>query len=234
MKCNASYLSASAMAGVGHEQAGAPERVVLLHGILNPRWVMTPLARRLKSEGFTVYVWPYPGSRKKIEDHAASLAVYVKELPGTGVIHFVGFSLGALVIRYMLTHFPLAHVGRFVMIGPPNHGSARGEKLYRGKAFIRWLYGNLAMRQLFPSAIDFYERCGIPPVEFGIIAGDLGPKKWWLPGLSGPHDGTVTVESARLEGAKDFITLNHWHMALLWARDTKESVVHFLKRGSFR
>jgi pimeloyl-ACP methyl ester carboxylesterase len=194
-------------------------RVVLLHGILNPRWVMLPLARRLNKEGFNATLWSYPGSRKPVEAHAANLAAHLKTLPGQGPVHFVGFSLGSLVIRYMLSNFPLDNAGRFVMIGPPNHGSAKAEALYQS-ALFRWIYGKHSIRQLFPSAVDFYARCGIPPVEFGIIAGE--------------HDEAVSVASARLEGAKDFVLSPHTHMSLIWARHTADQTVHFLKNGKFQ
>ena len=193
-------------------------KVVLLHGILNPRWVMRRLAQRLTKEGFEAQVWGYPGSRKKIEDHAAQLAEYLNAIPGHEPVHFVGFSMGSLVIRYLLSNFPFQRAGRFVMIGPPNHGSAMAETLYKYAVF-RWIYGNHSIRQLFPSAKEFYERCGIPPVEFGIIAGR--------------YDLAVPADHARLEGAKDFVLLKHAHMPMLLARDTADHTVHFLKHGKF-
>ena len=194
-------------------------KVILVPGILNPGWVMAPLAWRLKKEGFEPLIWTYPGSRKQVEEHAADLAAYVKTLPGHEPVHFVGFSLGALVVRYLLSNMPFARAGRFVMIGPPNHGSARAEKFHR-IALFRWMYGNRSIRQLFPSAVDFYTRCGIPSVEFGILAGR--------------YDPAVSISSARLEGAKDFMVLNHAHITLLWARETGHYVTHFLKNGKFQ
>jgi pimeloyl-ACP methyl ester carboxylesterase len=146
------------------------ERVVLLHGILNPRWVMWPLARRLRREGFEPMVWAFPGSRRYIEELSQSLGKFVNSIPGNAPIHFAGFSLGSLVARHYLSTAPPRRAGRFVMIGPPNHGCQKAQDLYRF-AWFRWLYGHHAIRQMFPGS-DFFRSIGIPKVEVGVIAGE--------------------------------------------------------------
>ena len=193
---------------------------------------MWPLARRLRREGYDARLWGYPGSRKPVEDHAATLAAYVQTIPGNGPIHFVGFSLGAIVTRFLLASSPLARAGRFVMIGPPNHGCGKAEYLYRYRWF-RWFYGDQSILQLFPSHKAFYKTVGTPPVEFGIIAGGKNDERGFLSGFGEDNDGTITVASARLEGARDFIVLPHWHTPLVWARDTQDQVTAFLKDGYF-
>jgi pimeloyl-ACP methyl ester carboxylesterase len=209
------------------------ETVILLHGILNPCVIMIPAARRLRKEGYQTFVWGYPGSRNTVEAHAASLRKFVESIPGDRPIHFVGFSLGAIVIRYMLTNLPIPRAGRFVMIGPPNHGCAMAEEL-SAKPWFPWIYGNKSIRQLFPSAAAFRKVCGIPPVEFGIIAGGTGDARGFAQGWGEDNDSTVTVASTRLSGAKDFVVLPYWHMPLVWARPTLDRVVHFLREGTFQ
>jgi triacylglycerol lipase len=209
------------------------ETVVLLHGILTPRWIMWPIARRLRKEGYRTALWAFPGSRSVVETHAAALRSYVDTLPGEGPIHFVGFSLGAIVARYLLAHVPMPRAGRFVMIGPPNHGSALAEYLFKYRWF-RWSFGTTSVRQLFPGATAFFEACGIPPVEFGIIAGGTGDARGFASAWNEDNDGTVTVESTRLPGARDFIRLRCLHMLLVFARVTQDQVVYFLRHGSFQ
>ena len=127
---------------------------------------------------------------------------------------------------------PVAAGSRFVMIGPPNNGCEIAEELYHHRIF-RWAYGERAIRQLFASDKAFHEECGIPPIEFGIIAGGKGDVKGFYSGLGHDNDGTVTVASTRLQGARDFIILPHTHMGLLISKQVSRQVEHFLQEGNF-
>ena len=157
---------------------------------------------------------------------------YVMGINNNKRIHFVGFSQGAIVIRYFVTHYRVPHKGRFVMIGPPNHGSALAEHYYH-YAWFRMLYGDKAIKELFPNRKAFFKECGIPRMEFGIIAGGAGDGKGYSDRLAGDDDGMVSVESARLEGARDFILLRHRHLGLVFSEDTARQTLHFIQKGTF-
>ena len=43
----------------------------------------------------------------------------------------------------------------------------------------------------------------------------------------------MTVESARLEGAADFIAVNATHTFIMRSRVAQEQVLHFLRTGQF-
>ena len=193
---------------------------------------MNGIAKVLREAGYPVYNWGYPSASKTIEGQAASLNKYVKIINKNKRIHFVGFSQGAIIIRYMVTHYRIPHKGRFVMIGPPNHGSALAEHYYH-YAWFQMLYGNQSIKELFPSRKNFFKECGIPRMEFGIIAGGAGDGKGYSNGLRGDNDGMVSVESARLEGAKDFILLRHRHIPLIFSGDTARQTLHFIQTGKF-
>jgi triacylglycerol lipase len=208
------------------------DTVILLHGILNPSWIMTRIARRLRREGYRVVNWDYPGRGRLIEEHAARLAIFVRSVDGHGPIHFVGFSLGGIVIRYYLTHYDSPRAGRLVMIGSPNHGSEKIDAFYPRRWF-RWLYGTRAMAQLRAGNRRFFDEMGIPRVEFGVIAGGRGDERGYSRLLVGDNDGAVSVESAKLEGTADFILLPHTHTMLILAPDTARHVAVFLRHGRF-
>jgi triacylglycerol lipase len=152
------------------------QTIVLVHGLLNKPFVMNGIAKVLREEGYPVYNWGYPSTAATIEEHAASLQRYVTSLKPNRRIHFVGYSQGAIVIRYMLTHYRIPHTGRLVMIGPPNHGSELAEHYYH-YGWFRMLYGHEAIKELFPARKKFFEACGIPRMSFGIIAGGAGDGK---------------------------------------------------------
>jgi pimeloyl-ACP methyl ester carboxylesterase len=209
-----------------------PATVVLLHGILNPALIMAPIARHLRRDGYRVINWGYPARSRLIEEHAAQLAALVQSIDGDGPIHFVGFSLGGIVIRYYLTHYDAPRAGRLVMIGSPNLGTEKVDVFYQRRWF-RWLYGSRAMSQLRAANRRFFEEMGVPSVEFGVIAGGRDDGHGFSRLLKGDDDGAVSVESAKLEGAADFILLPHTHTVLVLAPETVRQVAAFLHNGQF-
>jgi pimeloyl-ACP methyl ester carboxylesterase len=206
--------------------------VVLLHGILNPALIMARIVRRLRRDGYRVVNWGYPGRNRLIEEHAADLDAVIRSVDGDGPIHFVGFSLGGLVIRYYLTHYDSPRAGRLVMIGSPNQGTEKVDAFYPRRWF-RWLYGTRSMAQLRATNRRFFDEMGVPPVEFGIIAGGRGDERGFSRLLDGDDDGAVSVRSAKLEGAADFILLPHTHTMLVLAPETARHVAVFLRDGRF-
>ncbi len=221
-----------ALFGAGALEAREKETVVLLHGILNKPFFMKKIEGAFIKEGYEVVNWGYPSTEKTIEEHAKDLDKSMQSLRGKK-IHFVAFSLGSILVRYYLRHYPGSDVGRFVMIAPPNHGSEMVDKLY-SEAWFRWIYGDKSIEQLQSSNSEFLvKECGIPQCEFGIIAGGLGDGKGFNPLLKGDNDGTVPVESAHLEGAKDFVLLPYEHTALIFSDKTSRNAVHFIRNGKF-
>lgn len=209
-----------------------PEAVVVVHGIMNKPFVMEPLARKLRAAGYQVYNWGYPSTGGLIQEHAKNLSDYVQTLPKDQTLHYVGFSQGGIILRYALTHFGLPAKGRLVLIGPPNHGCEMAEDFYK-YAWFRGLYGDKSIKQLFVKQNDFLATVGIPKIEFGIIAGGKGDDQGYSRRIPGDDDGTVSVASTRLEGARDFVLLPHMHTPLVWAADTADQVKAFLHAGHF-
>ncbi len=216
----------------GVEEKVEGESVILLHGILNTPLFMKNIESALSREGYHVLNIGYPSRDKTIEQHAEDLVPFVRSVPEGDVIHFVGFSLGTQIIRYYLNHHTVSKPGRFVMIAPPNHGSEMADYFYQFEWFP-WLYGTHSGPQLKASNRKFFESLGKPPIPFGIIAGGRGNKTGISPFLPGDDDGTVSVESARLEGAEDFILIDSDHTALLFLNKTSSQTVMFLKEGHF-
>ena len=76
----------------------------------------------------------------------------------------------------------------------------------------------------------------LPPAhyEVGVIAGSdsLNPVGSHM--IPGEDDGTVSVESARLEGMSDFLVLPVSHTMILVSGDAAEQTIAFLRTGRFR
>jgi hypothetical protein len=72
-----------------------------------------------------------------------------------------------------------------------------------------------------------------PDFEFGIVVGGKGDDKGFNRLLPGDDDGTVTVASARLPGAADFLRIPKIHAFLMSDATVISAVQHFLEHGRF-
>jgi pimeloyl-ACP methyl ester carboxylesterase len=214
--------------------------VLVLHGIGDTRWRLSPLSHYLAKEGgYTAFNVSYASTRSGLGDHAESLASVIAHLDGIEQIDLVGFSLGSLVIRRyfgdpndpLTPRRPDPRIRRLVMIGPPNDGSKLAADL--GKhAIFREILGPSG-QELGPQWQWAKQNLPAPSCEFGIVAGGTGGEKGYNPLLPGDDDGIVTVQSARLAGAADFVLVAKIHPQLPLDGHVHELVLRFLQRGYF-
>jgi pimeloyl-ACP methyl ester carboxylesterase len=199
--------------------------VILAHGLWVPGLVMRPLAARLARAGFRCRIFSYLGARRPIAAHAERLARFAIE---TGPAHFVGHSLGGLVILEALNGHPEIAAGRVVLLGTPARGcySARrfarypGGRWFLGQSEVLWREDRVA-RWMRPEALGVI--AGSLPLGLG---GALGP-------LPGTNDGVVSVEESTVEGMTERVVLPVGHSAMLLSARVAEQVAAFLEGGRF-
>lgn len=205
------------------------ESVILFHGILRSARSMRSLARRLQAQGYRVLNVDYPSRRFDL----AGLAEWVRKpiesfLAGqTERVHFVGHSMGGLLIRYYLHAYPLATLGRMVMLGTPNRGSEVADLLQRFAPY-RWLYG-LAGQQLCTRT----EHVPLGGSDIGVVAGNfsIDPLCSWIIGQT--NDGKVSIESTRPDVAHAHVILRASHSFMPGNKAVQALVMRFLKDGKF-
>ena len=99
------------------------ERVVLLHGFAESRWVMWPMGCWLKRSGFDVTNWPYRSLTQPIANHAERLGEYLSELDASDCRYsIVAHSMGSIITRVALMQGAYKGLNRVVMLAPPNRG----------------------------------------------------------------------------------------------------------------
>lgn len=212
--------------------------VFFRHGIAINRYFLLPMERYFLRRGWEVRNATYPTTKKLVEEHARDLSEEMlatrRELQRKGDPHemyAVTHSMGGLVLRYALTHFEMPALRRAVMLVPPNNGSVTA-RFFRNFPPYRWIFGNIAGRQLAADPPGIFAEAGVPSgVEIGIIAGNV-PWKLWPVRLQRPHDGVVAVAESQLDPFP-LKVLPYGHTPILFVRSAWEDVEHFLEQGRF-
>lgn len=209
--------------------------VVLLHGLARSARSMRPLQRRLDAAGFQVINLAYPSRRHSLE-HLAELvrAEVVAKLPeGEGTpVHMVTHSMGGIVLRQIQNDDPLPGLRRVVMLSPPNQGSEVSDGL-RDWPLVRRLFGP-AFRQLGTDSETGPSRYGPVDFELGVITGDRSIN--WINSflfISGPDDGKVSLDAAKVEGMCDYRVVHVTHPFIMRKPEVMRLTVRFLQTGGF-
>jgi pimeloyl-ACP methyl ester carboxylesterase len=208
------------------------EGVVLLHGIMKSSKSLSRLAAHLASQGFAVLNLDYPSTRmslaelrETVHEQIAAFASRVARL------HFVGFSMGGLVIRaYLKAHRP-QNLGRVVMIGTPNNGSEMADLLKDNKLFVSLL--GPAGQQLVTNQSSFRHLFEDEGYELGVIAGRNVANPIAAVIFKAPNDGKVSVASAILPECSDHIIIRSNHALIALSRRTHTETCAFLRTGRF-
>ena len=199
-------------------------QVILTHGLWVPGFAMKPLAARLQRAGFHCHTFSFLGTARPLEDHTERLASFARDI---GPAHFVGHSMGGLVILEALTRHPETAVGRVVLLGTSAKGNFAGRRLAR-HAPGRWLLGkSLPLWHERDARWPRAERLGVIAGTWPIGLGAL------LGRLEGPNDGVVTVEETTVEGMSERISLPVGHSQMLISARVAAQVAAFLSDGKF-
>jgi pimeloyl-ACP methyl ester carboxylesterase len=211
--------------------SSAPPLAILVHGLWMSGFGLAVIKRRLEADGSLRAVeFSYPSLVGSMSDHVRRLIEFARAQQAAQ-LHFVGHSLGALVILRALEVTADLPPGRAVLLGPPAQGSKAAQGIARVIPFGKALLGS-AIRE---ECIDCSPRTWSGRRDVGVIAGSMGLGLGRLfAQLDSAHDGTVMVEETRLPGAKDHIVLETTHTGLVLSAEVAEQAAHFLRNGAFR
>jgi hypothetical protein len=90
-----------------------------------------------------------------------------------------------------------------------------------------------AALELGTSKNDLPQTLGPVSFECGVIAGDRTLNPILSSFLDGPNDGKVTVDSAAVDGMRDFLVIHSSHTWMMWREEGLRQTVSFLKTGAF-
>ena len=207
-----------------------PATIVLVHGLWMSGFQLKVLQHRLESAGnFRVVSYSYPTVSGGMTDHVRGLLELARK-QRVEELHFVGHSLGGLVILRALELTDDLPPGRAVLLGTPSQGSRAAQGVARVVPFGKAILGSAVNAECVECAPREYKGHR----DVGVIAGSMGVGLGRLfATLPGDHDGTVLVEETYLPGAKDHIVLSISHTGMLFSSEVAQQACHFLRSGSF-
>ncbi|HEU4885517.1 MAG TPA: hypothetical protein VFT45_24955 [Longimicrobium sp.] len=209
-------LTAFLRLGGAPEAGDRRELVFLVHGMGRTPLSMWLLGRRLEGAGYRVAHFGYLSTTGTVGDLGAALGRRVAQAVGEAPrVHFVGHSLGNIIVRWMLAYARPERAGRVVMLAPPNQGAASADRWAR---WIGWAMPTIHELRTVP---DTPARALRLPgeVEVGIIAGRL--------------DSKVRVAETHLDGARDHTVVRSFHSFIMNRADVHRLICTFLRDGRF-
>jgi pimeloyl-ACP methyl ester carboxylesterase len=204
-------------------------QVVYVHGLWMPGQESVILRHRLGNEfALTLQSFRYSAAFSSMSRITTELDTFVRGLNATQV-HFVGHSLGGLVIHRLLERFPQQPEGRVVFLGTPSIGSRAAERAGRFAPVAHLMGPSVSEELLQPQ-----ERRWSAPRALGIIAGSqpIGMGQF-LGGFREDNDGTVAVSETRMPGATDHVVMPVSHLGLLVSARVAHQTGTFLTQGRF-
>lgn len=207
------------------------EQVVLLHGLGRSRSAMWWLAGKLEDAGFQVSRIGYSSLTRSPDEIIAEISAKITACCAGNPkpVHFVGHSLGGLLIRAFLQDNQVEHLGRVVLLGTPNQGTELVD-LYREHALFSLLGPTTAALGTHEQSLP--KRLESPDYPVGVIAAVAAPERDNAD-IPGPDDGLVSVASTRLQGMSDFIEVSSGHSMMRYNTDVVRQTIAFLRSGQF-
>lgn len=203
--------------------------VIYVHGLWMPGEESLVLRHRLAQEfGFALHSFRYSAAFSSMNTTTERLAAFAAELKAPEV-HFVGHSLGGLIIHRLLERFSEQPPGRAVFLGTPSVASKAAEQASRF-APVAHLMGQSVAEELLQPKLRRWSH----PNPLGIVAGSqrLGVGQL-LANFQEDNDGTVAVSETRMPGATDHIVLPVSHLGMLVSARVARETGLFLTHGRF-
>lgn len=215
-------------------QEGGEDAVIVIHGFARRARSMNKIAKKIHQSGYEVRNVDYDSIHQSIDEIKEEVFTkfdqYIADSQSRE-IHFIGHSLGGLLVRAYLDQTTVKNLGSVVLMGAPNKGSQLVNQ-YEDKWYFSWL--GPAVFELKVGGSQFLKELKAPYYKVGVIAGSKPYSKFSAGMLEGDHDGLVTVESTKLKGMHDFIVIDVNHSRMKRDPRVIEQVIYFLKHGQFK
>ena len=199
---------------------------MLVSGLWMPAAGMALLAARLGRAGYSTHLLACHG-REPMVVNMERLARHARETLQGRPAHYVGHSLGGLLVLETLGSNPDLPVASVLLLGTPARGCLAGRRLAR-YGMGRWMLG--------AAGAHWEERqaCWLRAEPLGVVAGTrpLGIALA-LGALPGANDGVVRVEETTVDGMAARALVSMGHTVLIASSRVARLVERFLASGRF-
>jgi hypothetical protein len=197
-------------------------RVLLIHGLSRTPLSLLGLARDLRRAGHRTELVAYSGTLESYGRIVARVRYRLETTAGGREPYaVVGHSLGGLVMRAALDHWPADRPlpRHLVMLGTPNRSPRLARRFHRWWPY-RLVNGECGQLLAEPA---FFDRLPVPGVPTTVIAGTKGLPRAVSLFNGTPNDGVVAVEETRLASAT-LIELPASHTFMMNNRQVRAAV----------
>ena len=187
---------------------------------------MKPISRYLSTHGHECRQFSYHSVRRTPKENALMLGQFVDKLDAD-IIHFVGHSLGGIILLHYFQIFDTAKPGRVVMLGTPLSGSNVARHVSKNN-FIKTSMLGASAKSLLGN-VPVWK--GTRPLA--VFAGTYGTGVGKILGasLDKPNDGTVAVSETKIDNCTLHIQVPYSHTGMLLAKPVAAAVDEFLCIG---
>lgn len=202
------------------------EIVILIHGLLHRGMVMNSFASFLAKQGYTAVIYDYPTTRYNFFRHAEDFRIFLnrtaEQFPGYK-INLVTHSMGGILVRIALSpekkHPPRERFNRIVMLAPPHRGSESARRIM----------------EICPGAANHLVKPlrGLSDDVNSPIHDLPWPENYEIGVIAGSYDRHVTIDSAKVPNARDFIVLPCGHSFMMFNQEVHRQTLAFIQNGSF-
>ncbi len=201
--------------------------IILVHGLWYHGIGMAMLAGRLRNQGWRVRVFSYPTISRPFAHNAQSLLKFAQRSEARE-LHFVGHSLGGLLILRTLVEFNIKLPGRVVLLGTPLSGSHVARRVGE-QSLLRPTLGRSVGVLChgfpdWPTGREVGMIAGNRPLGIGRITGKL----------LDANDGTVLLKETHAPELTGHIVLPVTHTQMVVSAKVAEKTSQFLSSGKFQ
>ena len=211
------------------------EVIILVHGYNKSDSDMKFLKYNFEKLGYVTFTETLPLLFSSVEKCVDIFRIKVEEILKSKEkykkVHFVGHSMGGIIIRKFLEKNIVENIGRCILIATPNKGmklsdfAEKNVKLF-GKIF-KPIYDTTTYRLKIEKPLNN------PNPEIGVLAGGKNNLILGLL-LSKESDGRVEIEETKFNEMKEFMVLNYGHKEIHHKPDTVIFADNFLQKGTFK
>lgn len=209
------------------------ETVVVLHGLGRSNLVTKTMAKRLFDAGYNVQQVGYQSllgdsPDEVIQEVSEQINACCSALAKP--VHFVGHSLGGLLVRAYLGENTVPNLGKVILLGSPNKGTPVVDGMK--DEWLLKVAGEMTRALGTDDSSGFLSSLKAPTYPLGVIAGVM-PNAGRGEEIPGDDDGLVPLESTKVEGMSDFVILPVSHADMREDEATFAQILSFLKEGKF-